>query len=136
MQTRLIPRAEWSTFFEGFTREHFGWPATVWILGPRIGAQVEARELPLEGIVADPLAISIHLGGMPGKNVEHPVAAPVSVWLETSEEDVLGALGINAADGTTTLVEFRSPVPPGLAHPVATSKARPDRSIEARSSRQ
>ena len=136
MQTRLVPRAEWSTFFEGFTRDHFGWPATVWILGPRIGAQVEARELPLEGIVVDPLAISIHLGGMPGKNVEHPVAAPVSVWLETSEEDLLGALGINTADGTTTLVEFRSPVPPGHAHLVATSKGRPDQPIEPRSSRQ
>jgi uncharacterized protein DUF5335 len=131
MRTRLIPRAEWSTFFKAFTREHFGWPATVWILGPRIGAQVEARELPLEGIVADPLAISIHLGGMPGKDVEHPVAGPVSVWLETSEEDGLGALGINAADGTTTLVEFRSPVPPVCAHPV-----RPDQTIEARPSRQ
>jgi hypothetical protein len=136
MQTRLIPRAEWSTFFEGFTRDHSGWPATVWILGPRIGAQVEVRELPLEGIVADPLAISIHLGGMPGKNVEHPVEEPVSVWLETSEEDVLGALGINTADGTTTLVEFRSPLPPGHAHPFATSKAPPDRPIEPRSSRQ
>jgi uncharacterized protein DUF5335 len=131
MRTRLIPRAEWSTFFKAFTREHFGWPATVWILGPRIGAQVEARELPLEGIVADPLAISIHLGGMPGKDVEHPVAGPVSVWLETSEEDGLGALGINAADGTTTLVEFRSPVPAVCAHPV-----RPDQTIEARPSRQ
>jgi hypothetical protein len=136
MRTRVIPRAEWSTFFEGFTREHSGWPTTVWILGPRIGAQVEVRELPLEGIVAGPVAISIHLGGMPGKNVEHPVAAPVSVWLETSEKDVLGALGINTADGTTTLVEFRSPVPPGHAHPVATSTALPDRPTEARSTRQ
>jgi hypothetical protein len=130
MRTRLIPRAEWPTFFDTFTREHFGWPTTVWILGPRIGAQVEARELPLEGIVADPIAISIHLGGMPGKDVEHPIAGPVSVWLET-EEDFLGALGINAADGTTTLVEFRSPVPPVYAHPV-----RPDPTIEARSPRQ
>jgi hypothetical protein len=136
MQTRRIPRAEWPAFFEGFTREHFGWPTTVWILGPRIGALVEARELPLEEIVADPLAISIHLGGMPGKDVEHPVAAPVSVWLETSEEDVLGALGINTADGTTTLVEFRSPVPPGLAHAASTANVRPERPSEARSSRQ
>jgi Family of unknown function (DUF5335) len=136
MQTRRIPRAEWPAFFEGFTREHFGWPTTVWILGPRIGALVEARELPLEEIVADPLAISIHLGGMPGKDVEHPVAAPASVWLETSEEDVLGALGINTSDGTTTLVEFRSPVPPGLAHAVSTANVRPERPSEARSSRQ
>ena len=123
MRTRLIPRTEWFTFFEAFTREHSGWSATLWLLGTRIGAQVQARELPLEGVVGDSLAISIHLGGMPGKNLDHPVATPVSVWLETSEEDGLGALGVNSADGTTTLLEFRSPVPPGFRHPVITSEA-------------
>ena len=125
MRTRLIPRTEWFTFFEAFTREHSGWPTTVWLLGTHIGAQVQARELPLGGVVGDSLAISIHLGGMPGKNLDHPVATPVSVWLETSDEDGLGALGINSADGTTTLLEFRSPVPPGLRHPVGTSEAVP-----------
>lgn len=125
MRTRLIPRAEWFTFLEGFTREHSGWPATVWILGTHIGAHVQARELPLGGVFGDSLAISIHLGGMPGKNLDHPVATPVSVWLETSDEDGPGALGINSADGTTTLLEFRPPVPPGLRHPVGTSEAVP-----------
>jgi hypothetical protein len=125
MRTRLIPRAEWFTFFESFTREHSGWPATVWLLGTHIGAQVEARELPLGGVVGDSHAISIHLGGMPGKNLDHPVATPVSVWLERSDDDDVGALGINSADGTTTLLEFRSPVPPGLRYPVGTSEAVP-----------
>lgn len=121
MRTRLIPRAEWFTFFEDLTRQYRGSRATVWILSPRIGAQVEARDLPLEGIVADPLgtSISISLGGMPGKNVEHPVASPMSVWLELTEEGAVTALGINSAEGTTTLLEFRSPVPAALAHRVA-----------------
>jgi len=127
MRTRLIPRAEWFTFFEGFTRQHSGWPTTLWLLSPRIGAQVEARDLPLEGIVADPLAtsISIHLGGMPGKNIEHPVATPISVWLEMTDEGTVAALGINSADGTTTLLEFRSPVQPNLGHRVAPLETLP-----------
>ena len=135
MRTRLIPRAEWFTFFEGFTREHSGWPTTVWLLGTHIGAQVQARELPLGGVVGDSLAICIHLGGMPGKNLDHPVATPVSVWLETSDEDGLSALGINSADGTTTLLEFRSPVPPGLRPLVATSEAGSHAKIDTSPSR-
>ena len=117
MFTRLIPRAEWFTFCETFTREHSGWPTTVWLLGPRLGARVETRDLPFEGIVADRLgtAISIHLAALPARNVEHPVAAPISLWLEVPEDGNVGALGINSADGTTTLLEFRSPVPAELA---------------------
>jgi hypothetical protein len=136
MRTRLVPRAEWFDFFEEFTRQHARWVTTLWLLGPRIGAQVEARDLPLEGIVADPLAISIYLGGMPGKNLEHPVATPISVWLEMPEEGALGALGINSADGTTTLLEFRSPVPAGLGHRVAPSEAASRPQPEARTSQQ
>jgi hypothetical protein len=127
MRTRQIPRAEWFNFFECFTRQQSGWPVTVWLLGPRIGAQIEARDLPFEGIVTDPLAtsISIHLGGMPGKNIEHPVATPISVWLEMTEEGAPATLGINSTDGTTTLLELRSPVPPELEHGVVPVKALP-----------
>ena len=86
MRTRLIPHAEWFYFFERFTRSHPGWPTTLWLLSPRIGAQVEARELPLRGIVSDPLAtsISILLGATPGRNVEHPVVQPMKVWLNVA----------------------------------------------------
>jgi hypothetical protein len=127
MRTRLVPRAEWFNFFGAFTRQHARWVTTLWLLGPRVGAQVEARDLPLEGIVADPLAtsISIHLGGMPGKNIEHPVATPISVWLEMTDEGTDAALGINSADGTTTLLEFRSPVQPNLGHRVAPLETLP-----------
>ncbi len=127
MRTRLVPRAEWFDFFGEFTRQHARWVTTLWILGPRIGAQVEARDLPLEGIVADPLApsISIYLGGMPGKNVEHPVAAPISVWLQMTDEGAPAAVGINSADGTKTLLEFRSPIPQELGHRVAPLETLP-----------
>lgn len=124
MRNRLIPRAEWFSFFDGFTRRHPGWPATVWCVGPRIGAQVEVRDLPLEGIVSDPLAtsISIHLGGAPGRNVEHAIHRPIAVWLEMTDEGADAALGINSADGSTTLVEFRSPTLPRVRGTVAPAR--------------
>ena len=117
MFTRVIPRSEWFSFCENFTREHCGWPTTVWLLGPRFGARVETRDLPFEGIVADRpgTAISIHLAALPTRNVEHLVATPISLWLEVPEDGNVGALGINSADGTTTLLEFRPPVPAEIA---------------------
>lgn len=113
MRTRLIPRAEWFYFFEDFTRNHPGLPTTLWLLSPRIGAQVEARDLPLQGIVSDPLAtaISVLLGASPGRNVEHPVPQPVKVWLNVAEDGSATALGINSTDGSTTLLEFQAPAP-------------------------
>jgi hypothetical protein len=119
MRTRLVPHAEWFYFFERFTRSHPGWPTTLWLLSPRIGAQVEARELPLRGIVADPLAtsISILLGATPDRNVEHPVDHPTKVWLNLSDDGEATALGINSTDGTTTLLEFHPPAPRNVAEP-------------------
>jgi len=125
MRNRQIPRAEWYKFFQEFSRRHEDWLATVRVMNQRIGAQVEARQLPLEGIVADPEAtsISIHLGRSPEKHVEHPVEKPVQVWLELEEDGAERALEIESATGTKTILEFRSALTPemvdGLVRTVA-----------------
>jgi len=109
MRNRQIPRAEWYEFFQEFSRRHEDWLVTVRVMNQRIGSQVEARELPLEGIVADPEAtsISIHLGRSPEKHVEHPVEKPLQVWLELEEDGSERALEIVSATGTKTILEFR-----------------------------
>ena len=61
MKNRQVPHAEWPRFFEGFTRRHQGWLATVRVVDERLGAQVEARDLPLEGIVVDAESRGAHL---------------------------------------------------------------------------
>jgi len=53
MSTREIPREEWPEFLESFSRVHEGWLSTVEVLDDQIGSQVEARDLPLQGIAAD-----------------------------------------------------------------------------------
>ncbi len=67
MPTQEIPRQEWNKFFDSFSRQHEGWLVTLEIFGPEIGAQEEARELPLEGIsiasgTNEPEAIASVLG--------------------------------------------------------------------------
>ena len=53
MQTRDIPREQWIKFFDDFSWRHEGWIVTLEVLGPDIGNQEEANNLPLVGISAD-----------------------------------------------------------------------------------
>ena len=124
MRNRLVPRTEWFRFFEELSRRYEGWLVTVRVLHPSFGSQVEARDLPLEGVVspADALgSISLHLGGSPKSNVEHEIPSPRQVWVEISDGGVEEALGVVSEDGTKTIIEFRVPALPetvdGIVHP-------------------
>jgi hypothetical protein len=127
MRNRLVPRTEWGRFFDAFSRRHRGRPATVRVLGPRIGSQVEARDLPLEGIVAGadaagPVTIGIHLGAAPpGPNIEHRVTEPSQVWIEMTDGGAEEALEIRSEDGTQTVVQFAA-VPWRLGVPVTEAE--------------
>jgi len=123
MRNRQVPHAEWPRFFESFTRRHRGWLATVRVIDPRLGAQVEAKGLPLEGIMVDPQShgpISILLGSGPSANVEHPVDSPEQVWVEVTEEGAEAALEILSAGGTKTILEFRGAVLPEMVDGLAS----------------
>ena len=112
MRNRLVTRTEWFRFFDEFSRRHEGWLVTVRVLSPGFGSQVEARDLPLEGIVsaADGSGpISIHVGGTAERNLEHDVKEPQQVWVELSESGIEQAIGIISEDQTRTIVEFRAP---------------------------
>jgi hypothetical protein len=111
MRNRLVPRSEWPRFFEEFSRRHEGWLVTVRVLHPSFGSQVEARDLPLEGIVSPTDVsgpISIHIGASTQSNIEHEIARPKQVWVELSEAGAEAALGVVSEDGTKTIVEFRT----------------------------
>ena len=112
MRNRLIPRPEWSRFFDEFSRRHRGRAATVQVFGPKLGSQVEARDLPLEGIVAgaDTVGpVTIHLGSAPPRpNLEHHVDEPDQIWVELTDAGVEEALEIESEDGTKTVVQFSS----------------------------
>jgi len=109
MRNRLIPRTEWFQFFTDFSRRHRGEAATVRVLGPRIGAQVEA-ELPFQGIEAfadGDGPITLTLGSPPPRaNIEHRIPEPRQVWLERSETGKDEALDIESVDGTKTLIQL------------------------------
>lgn len=109
MATKEIPREEWTEFFDGFSRRHEGWLATVEVLGSA-GAQVEARELPLVGIAADrhgANTISVIAAATPEEHVTHIVQNPTHVRIEEGAPVGGGAVQIESEAGETTLVSFR-----------------------------
>jgi hypothetical protein len=125
--TREIPREEWSTFFDAFSRQHEGWLASVEILGMEIGAQEEAHELQLVGITAESKhgedTISIIIGENPKDHVTHTVVAPTHVRLEQAESGAHQALQIESADGEVTLIRFRSAMLPEMVDGVVMEPA-------------
>jgi len=116
MATNLVPRTEWGRFLEGFGRRHEGSLATVRVLHPSFGSQVEARDLALEGIVftseGESGPISLHLAVRPDRHVEHEVRDPRQLWVETSRRGAERALEIVEGDDCKTILEFRSPALP------------------------
>lgn len=122
MKNRQVPHAEWPRFFEGFTRRHQGWLTTVRVVDERLGAQVEARDLPLEGIVVDAESrgpISILLASPSRTNIEHPVQRPEQVWVEMTEQGAEAALEIVSVGGARTILEFRGAVLPEMVDGLA-----------------
>jgi hypothetical protein len=123
MPTREIPREDWKAFCDRFSREHEGWLATVEVLHERIGAQVEAEDLPFEGISAASKgsggeAIEIFLRVEPDRTLTHSVADPTRLWVEITEAGAERALEVEAAAGKTIL-RFRSAVPADMVDGIA-----------------
>ena len=124
MQTKEIPKNEWSGFFDSFSRKHDGWLVRVEILGLEIGAQVEQRDLALHGITNEwdevgGNTITLMTAARPEGHITHSITSPTAVSIEQTDEGADVALAIKSSDGTTTLLRFRSAVLPELVDAVA-----------------
>lgn len=112
MATRDITRESWKEFFDGFSRRHQGWRVDVEVLGSDIGAQLEAEDLPLEGISADHTNKDISIALLrDGKVTEHFVTKPERVRVE-EEGGAEVAIEIESSSGPTTIVTFRAAASP------------------------
>ena len=124
MKTKEIAKNEWPKFFDAFSRQHEGWLVDLEIFGSEIGAQVEERQLTLEGITdetngTDGNTIMIMIGAKPDDHITHSIARPTQVNLEQTDEGADAALAIKGEDGTTALLRFRSAIRPEMVDAVA-----------------
>lgn len=125
MKTQEIPKTEWPQFLDSFTRKHQGWLVNLEIFGTEIGAQVEERQLALEGITAESdgmerNTIIITMGAKPNDHITHSISQPTGVSIEQTDEGADMALAIKGEDGTTALLRFRSAVMPEMVDAIAT----------------
>lgn len=121
-RTREILRRDWAEFFDGFSRRHRGWLATLEEIGPEIGAQTSARQLAFEGIVAEPgrsRELTLLLGKGTDEHLEHPIGNPQRVWLETFPDGAEAALGIESAGGRKTVLSFPAAMPSEMVDGIA-----------------
>ena len=123
MRTRDIPRTEWAEYFNSFSHQHEGWRIILEILGKDIGAQIEERELALEGVTAELTdagdRIQIMIGAKPDHHITHIITAPNQVSLEQTDEGADLVLAIKAADGTMTLLRLYTAMLPEMVDAVA-----------------
>ena len=119
MKTIEIPKNEWPTFLDNFSRKHEGWSVTLEIFGTELGAQVQERELALAGIVDEwdeihGNRIVIMFGEKPDDHITHSVGRPTQVSLEQTDGGADVALAIKSADGVMALLRFLSPILPEM----------------------
>lgn len=118
-----IPRGEWLSFLDGFSRQHEGCLVTLEVPEDQGRSGVEAENLKLEGVTPEHSEghdrISIALGKSPDDHLTHFVSDPLRVlFLETKTGEHAG-LQIEAADGSRTVVRFRGPAKPETLNDVA-----------------
>ncbi len=105
---REIERNDWARFLESFTMQHDHWLVTV---------DGEGEPLPLEGLVARDGHIVVHLGA----DIRHHRRIVIDAARVTLQQEagIDEGLDITSADGHTTRLRFRSPMPPELVDGVA-----------------
>jgi len=107
MATRSIPRAEWVSMFDSFSRAHLGATATLEVMGTEVGDQLVVGEGAFHGISADEKdgenRIAIMVSASVDDSTTHTVSSPAEVWLKEAEGDTGEVLEIRAPDAKTLL---------------------------------
>lgn len=106
MSTRELPRREWRGYCDRVSKALVGRRAELEVVSLALGDRVEARWLPLLGIVYDPKAdvVEVALEG-----IGHSIPRPLEVYAEETSRGLV-ALEIVAADETHQIVRFREPL--------------------------
>ncbi len=106
MPTREIPREQWRSFCDDFSRKHKGEKASVEVFEQGRGSRPETRNLPFVGISADEKAgeniISVMVGERADDHESHLINNPAH--LRVLEEGKRSSIEIEPSDGPKTLV--------------------------------
>ena len=109
MTLRMIPKDRWAEDLDHFSREHAGLIVRLLVTGPEGSSRTEVRNLPLQGVSVDSargVSVDIMIGRTPGDHVTHEIVNAQTVEIERSETGAARALRVQAADGSTAILEI------------------------------
>jgi len=106
MTTRKLEKKMWRTFFDRMSKVLDARQAEIEVAALPLGAQVQARHLPLLGVVYDPKsdAIEVALQGL-----DHLIRKPREIYVD-NDITGLAALEIVDGEGVKQIVRFREPL--------------------------
>lgn len=111
-----IPRGEWLSFLDSFSRQHEGWLVTLEVPEGQGRSGVEAQNLKFEGVTPEHSEghdrISIALGKAPDDHLTHFVSDPKRLLFLQAKSGGHVGLRIESADGGLTVIRFRGPAKP------------------------
>lgn len=117
-----IPHAQWLSFLDSFSRQHLGWLATIELVSAA-GRLIVVEERRFQGISVDrgdePGSAYVQMGETLRERVTHIVRTPTNIRFKQSSSGEHQGLEIVSADGTTTVVRFRSMMRPDMLDGIA-----------------
>jgi len=121
--TRVIPREDWETFFDEYTRRFLSpvgeaeETAFIEVLSPSLGVEVEAAGVPLLGMAYDPRSNAFELALA---NVDHFSYYPTEIAIIEEDDGFISALEVTRLDGTREIVQLQRSAPPAPMYPPPT----------------
>jgi hypothetical protein len=109
METLTIPPEQWTFRLNKLSEAFERWPVSLDVIPRADGQPREFTQIPLLGITAEPNGpIVISVVGETGEHVTHIIHSPTRVLLDKTDRGANSALEIESADGTKTVLRFRS----------------------------
>ena len=108
--TKQIPRTDWKTYFDRYTREHLVTEgdvhdiAIVEVLLPRLGDQFEVTFEPLLGMTYDPKSNAFELLL---RDIDHLVFRPAEIAVIEEDDGFISELEVVRADDVKEIVHLR-----------------------------
>lgn len=126
MIRKNIPREEWPSFCDGFSRQHEGWLVNLEVTPaeeslPGLATPIElGHDQPLQGITAELLEelgedrITVIVGPNPDQHLVHEILEPTALTLEQEQDGADAGLLIESARSGRTAIRFRVPAMPEM----------------------
>jgi hypothetical protein len=123
MSVQKLDRSQWEAFLNHVSKGLIGKRAEIEVASIELGHQIEAKWLPVIGIVYDPKNDLIEIAL---ENLDHMVRKPRELYVDVGPAG-LASLDVIDSDGVLQHVEFRDPLmlPPRQAAPQAGAEGRP-----------